>query len=107
MFYFLKYSKYEDFIPDFKSQKYELVRKRPNFKRSSDAKIASWKRDQKLSNPALSEYEILPSDELRFCQGFKIKLPLILIQIKTLKKYILERPNFKASKLACVYHLIM
>ena len=83
--------------------------KRPSSKRGSYAKVASWKRDQKLSNPAFSEYEILPSYEFCFCQGFKITFfPEISKNlIKTLRKYVLERPNFKASKLACAYHLIM
>ena len=78
--------------------------KRPSSKRGSYAKIASWKRDQKLSNPAFSEYEILSIYELCFCQGFKISFFLaflIKISAKNPKKICSRAAEFQSFQ-ACL-----
>ena len=76
--------------------------KRPSSKRVSFAKVASWKRDQKLSNPAFSEYEILPIYELCFCHGFKISFFLaLIISDKNPKKICSRAAEFQSFE-ACL-----
>ena len=76
--------------------------KRPSSKRDSFAKIASWKRDQKLSNPAFSEHKILPSYELCFCQGFKTSFfPALKISDKNPKKICSRAAEFQSFE-ACL-----